>query len=207
MRRGSPGWIRQASPREKSSKKDHKGEVIMRRLIFMLAAGLLAAGTVLTTDGVASAGAAPIHRETNCSYNGPYYLSVTSVSSTYYVGTSSKVVSGRAAILKPTKNDTTAFNICLSFTVANQVLIENRNLVLTSTSRVPGADVTMTSPGNGGNGFASQLWILSAGSTSGTWNLANKKTGLSLRVRNSGPSYSQSVTTGASATDWTPTFG
>ena len=178
----------------------------MRRLIIMLAAGMFAAGTVLTTAGVASAGTAPINRQTNCSYNGPYYLSVTSVSSTYYVGTSNKVVSGKAAILKPTKNDTTAWNICVSFTVPNQVLIENRNLVLTSRSSIPGADVTATSPGNGGNGFASQLWHLSI-APSGTWTLDNVKTGLSLRVRNSGPSYSQSVTTGTSATNWTATFG
>jgi len=172
----------------------------------MLAAGMFAAGTVLTTAGVASAGTAPINRQTNCSYNGPYYLSVTSVSSTYYVGTSNKVVSGKAAILKPTKNDTTAWNICVSFTVPNRVLIENRNLALTSRSSIPGADVTATSPGNGGNGFASQLWHLSI-APSGTWTLDNVKTGLSLRVRNSGPSYSQSVTTGTSATNWTATFG
>jgi hypothetical protein len=178
----------------------------MRRLIFMLAAGLLAAGTALTTVGVASAGTAPIHRETNCSYNGPFYINVTSVSTTYYVGTSNKVVSGKAAILKPTKNETTAWNICVSFTVPNQVLIENRNLVLTSRSSVPGADVTMTSPGNGGNGFASQLWILGS-TSSGASTLANVKTGLSLRVRNSGPSFFQSVTTGAMATGWTLTFG
>ena len=178
----------------------------MRRLIFMLAAGLLAAGTVLTTAGVVSAGTAPIHRETNCSYNGPYYINVISVSTTYYVGTSSKVVSGRAAILKPTKNNTTAFNICVSFTVPNQVLIENRNLVLTSTSSVPGANVTMTSPGNSGNGFASQLWILGSPS-SGVFTFTNVKTGLLLRVRNSGPAFSQSVTTGSSATNWTLTFG
>ena len=178
----------------------------MRRLIFVLAAGLLAAGTVLTTAGVASAGTAPIHRETNCSYNGPYYISVTSVNTTYYVGTSNKPVSGRAAILKPTKNETTAFNVCVSFTVSNQALIENRNLVLTSTSRAPGADVTMTSPGNSGNGFASQLWNYTI-SASGTFTFANAKTGLLLRVRNSGPAFSQSLTTGASATAWTLTFG
>ena len=36
----------------------------MLRPIFMLAAGLLAAGAVLTTADVASAGTAPIHRQT-----------------------------------------------------------------------------------------------------------------------------------------------
>src|SRR5215472_3871622 len=58
------GWIRHGGPaREKRTRrKITRGTVIMRRLIIMLAAGMFAAGTVLTTAGVASAGTAPINR-------------------------------------------------------------------------------------------------------------------------------------------------
>jgi hypothetical protein len=50
--------------------------------------------------------------------------------------------------------------------------------------------------------FASQRWVLSSPSQN-TVTIQNVKTGLSLRVRNSGPVMGQLVTTGAAATAWT----
>jgi len=60
--------------------------------------------------------------------------------------------------------------------------------------------VTLEPPGNDGNGFASQRWIESAGGPMITFQ--NVKTGLFLRVRNSGPIMGQTVTTGSVFTVW-----
>ena len=61
--------------------------------------------------------------------------------------------------------------------------------------------MTLTPPGNGGNGFASQQWNFIAG-PDGTATLQNVKTGLFLRIRNSGPVMGQTVTTGSTLTGW-----
>ena len=79
-------------------------------------------------------------------------------------------------------------------------VLTNRGLALTSRASSPGADVTLTQPGNGGNGFASQQWdILFNGSS---FTILNVKTGLFLRVRNGGPVMGQTVTTGSTSTAW-----
>jgi hypothetical protein len=62
--------------------------------------------------------------------------------------------------------------------------------------------VTAETPGNSGNGYASQHWNLVFTGTNGI-TAQNVKTGLYLRIRNSGPSMYQTVTTGRSATTWT----
>lgn len=189
----------------------------MRRLIYMLAAGLLAAGTVLTAVGAASAGATAVRhagwhggpggtapRHATCTNEG--LATVTYVSHkrhiTYYLGTPNKLSSGVAAILKPNRNGTTVWDGCA---FANgQFLITTLNgggLALTSRSHSPGADVTVETAGNSGNGFASQHWKLSPTATGTTFQ--NVKTGLWLRIRNSGPRMYQTVTTGSRATSWT----
>ena len=71
----------------------------MRRLIFMLAAGLLAAGTAATSAGVASAGATAAHQQVRCANGNFFHLTNNGV--TYYLGTPNNLPSGTAAILKP----------------------------------------------------------------------------------------------------------
>jgi hypothetical protein len=177
----------------------------MRRLISMLAAGLLAGGTAALTGGIASAGTTA-HLAPTCaggaSYGGSYYFNVTKNGVNYYLGAPRKPSSGAAAFLKPTTNSTTSWALCESGTSAD-FLLENGGLALTSRSSSPGADVTTETAGNGGNGFSSQQWALAAGTGSSTITFQNVKTGLFLRVHNNGPIMGQDVTTGSSAASWT----
>ena len=185
----------------------------MRRLTSMLVAGVLAGGTVLA--GVASASAStakpvtvkPVaikpgtatHRA-SCMNEGPFFFNVMHNGANFYLGTPNNVHSGSAAILKPKKNGSTLWTICF-FTTSDTVVFENRNLALTSRSTGPGDVVTMTRAGNNGDGFASQQWnFVESGST---LTFQNVRTGLFLRIRNSGPKIGQSVTTGFSPTIWT----
>jgi hypothetical protein len=170
----------------------------MRRLISMLAAGLLAAGTAAASAGVASAGPAAAHHQATCASGN--FFHVTNNGVTYYLGTPNATASGAAAILKPKQNSTTSWEECAFSGSDNSVVLENRGLALTSRATSSGADVTLTPPGNGGNGFASQRWIGNAAGPMITFQ--NKKTGLFLRVRNSGPIMYQAVTTGSSFTIW-----
>jgi hypothetical protein len=169
----------------------------MHRLVSVLAAGLLAAGTVLTS-GVAGASATAA-RQTTCTHQGNYYLSATSNGVSYYLGTPNKASSGSAAILKPAQNATTLW---ANFACTNgNNLLENRGLALTSRSSTSGANVTVDTPGNGGTGFASQQWFITV--TPSQWNFNNVKTVLWLRIRSSGPVMGQTVTTGSTPTNWT----
>jgi hypothetical protein len=121
----------------------------MRRLIFMLAAGLLAGGTVLTTAGAASAdttaarhadwrgetaarhadwrgGTAARHADAGCTdlgFSDLRYISAKNVS--YYLGTPNKLSSGAAAILKPNLNSTTTWDGCVFS--SGQFLITSQN--------------------------------------------------------------------------------
>jgi hypothetical protein len=168
----------------------------MRRLISTLAGALLA-GTVAASAGVASAGTTALHRQSNCSGGNFFHAIKNGVN--YYLGTPNNLSSGAAAILKPHKNGTTSWTLCL-VPGSQNVLIENRGLALTSRSTSPGADVTLESPGNGGNGFASQQWLGDHAATQ--VGFQNVKTSLWLRVRNSGPIMGQTVTTGSSPLGW-----
>ena len=142
----------------------------MRRLTSMLVAGVLAGGTVLA-GGVASAGASTAkpntvkpgtiklgtgNHRTTCTNEGPFFFNVTENEANFYLGTPNNVHSGSAAILKPNKNGSTLWTVCVLST--NTLVFENRNLALTSRSTSPGDLVTMTRPGNNGDGFASQQW-------------------------------------------------
>lgn len=170
----------------------------MRRLISILAAGLLAAGTVLTSAGVASAGATAV-QATGCTNDTGEFSWVTASGQNFFLGTPNVTFPGAAARLKPMENTTTLWIHCNSNTVPNELLLINRGLALTSRDFSPGADVLLEPAGNGGNGFASQKWIF-AGSNPFTFQ--NVKTGLFLRVRNSGPIMFQTVTTGFTSTAW-----
>jgi hypothetical protein len=119
----------------------------MRRLIFMLAAGLLATGSTLA-DGVPSAGTTAIHR-TSCTPAGNFYFNSSAGGVSYYLGTPSKASAGSAAILKPKQNSTTLWNLSAC---PQGDLLENRGLALTSRSSSSGAVVTLEPPGNGGTG-------------------------------------------------------
>jgi hypothetical protein len=101
--------------------------------------------------------------------------------------------------LKPSENRSTKWLDCLS-TTSNVLVLENGGLAVTSRSSSPGADVTLTPAGNGGNGFASQQWAFVVESTTSTFR--NVKTGLFQRVRNNGPAMGQTVTTGSTPTNW-----
>jgi hypothetical protein len=169
----------------------------MRRLIFMLAAGLLAAGTAVTTAGIASAGTTAARHQPSC--GGGNFFHVTKSHVNYFLGTPNNTFSGADAILKPRQNGSTAWTDCFNGS-NDSVVLENRGLALTSRSTSSGQNVTLEPPGNGGNGFASQQWIGNAAGPMITFQ--NVKTGLFLRVRNSGPIMGQTVTTGATFTVW-----
>jgi hypothetical protein len=173
----------------------------MRRLISMLAAGLLAGGTVVA-GGIASAGTTAA-RQASCADPGTLPVYVTRNNVSYYLGTPRNLSPGAAAILKPNPNSTTMWTFCeLGSSSTYVVSSQNQGLALTSRASSPGADVTVETAGNSGSGFASQRWDI-VGVSSDTWAIQNVKTGLFLRVRNSGPVMSQTVTTGSSPTGWT----
>jgi hypothetical protein len=169
----------------------------MRRLILMLAAGLLAAGTAATSAGVARAGTTAVHHQTRCASGNFFHVNANGVN--YYLGTPTNLPSGTAAILKPKQAGTTSWTECAFEGSDNSVVLENRGLALTSRA-TSGGDVTLTPPGNSGNGFASQRWIEDAAGPMITFQ--NVKTGLFLRIRNSGPIMHQTVTTGSTFTVW-----
>jgi hypothetical protein len=171
----------------------------MRRLISILAAGLLAAGTLSTTVGAASAGTTAARHEFTCTVTGTNFFHVTNNSVSFFLGVPNNAHSGATARLKPSENRSTKWLDCLSAT-SNVLVLTNGGLALTSRSSSPGADVTLTPAGNGGNGFASQQWAFVVESTTSTFR--NVKTGLFLRVRNNGPAMGQTATTGSTPTNW-----
>lgn len=170
----------------------------MRRLISMLAAGLLAAGTVLT-GGLASAGTTAA-RHASCSSCTIRFVSHKHHVN-YYLGTPHHTVSGTAVILKPGRNKTTTW-ILRQLGTSSTYVIKKGGLAVTSRASSPGADVIVETTGNSGSGFMSQRWNVVFG-THHQATFQNVKTHLYLRVRNSGPIMYQTVTTGKSATSWT----
>jgi ricin-type beta-trefoil lectin protein len=172
----------------------------MKRLASMLAAGLIAAATVVATAGAASAGPTPAHRIT-CSGGTLTSIFVQQGTTQFFPGVPNKFQSGSAVILKATANGTSTwcFFQIPSGVNAGQWTIATLNggLAMTSGSAVPGRNVTVTT----NNAFASQRWNLVINFPTVT--IQNVKTGLFLRVRNSGPALGQTVTTGNMATVWT----
>ena len=173
----------------------------MKRLTSMLAAGALAAATVVATAGAASAGPTPTHR-IQCSGGTLTSIFVQVGTTQFFPGVPNKVVSGSTVRLKPTANGTTTwcFTQIPSGPNAGQWTIASLNggFAMTSRATTPGADVLVQT----NSAVASQRWILNFPSGS-TITIQNVKTNLFLRVRNSGPALNQTVTTGAMATEWT----
>ena len=174
--------------------------MVYRRLVSVLAAGLLATGTVLA-GGIASASTTAVGQAT-CTPAGNHYLSVSSNGVSYYLGTRKTASAGSAAILKPSRDATTLWTLSAC---PKGDLLENRGLALTSRSSSPGANVTLQTPGNGGTGFATQQWFITCVNppTCSQWDFNDVKTVLWLQIRSGGPVMGQTVTTGSTPTDWT----
>jgi hypothetical protein len=151
--------------------------------------------------GLPGAGAKAVRHQaaTNCTASSPYFFNVTKNGVNYWLGAPNTVAAGKAATLKPKQNRDTSWIACFSNT-ASTVLIENGGMALTSRAASPGANVTFEPAGNSGNGFSSQQWAYVGTTTTVTFQ--NVKTGLYLRVRNTGPVMGQAVTTGSTATTW-----
>ena len=108
---------------------------------------------------------------------------------TFFVGRS-----GSVAILRASP---TAWIHCNDngTTIEFTLVINGVRKALTTRDFAPGGDVTLEQSNN----FASQRWIWSG---TNPYTFQNVKTGLFLRVRNSGPDFGQTVTTGHTPTSW-----
>ena len=176
---------------------------MMRRLISVLAAMVLAAGTLFATAGAASAGASAVHHRADCTLDGSAHLHVTANNGVnYFLGTPNRTGSGKVVRLKPTANSTTNWTFC--FVGGDEYILLNRGLALASSQDVGGFVTVTTTSAPGGNGFASQRWHASF--FTGVVFLQNENTGLWLRVRNNCCSFNQTVTTGASPKAWDDSF-
>src|SRR5690242_8252947 len=174
-----------------------------RRLISILAAMVLAAGTLFATAGAASAGASAVHHRADCTLDGSAHLHVTANNGVnYFLGTPNRTGPGKVVRLKPTANSTTNWTFC--FVSSSEVILLNRGLALASTQDTGGLVTVATTSAPGGNGFASQRWFFTF---SGNFVfLQNENTDLWLRVRNNCCSFGQTVTTGASPRGWNDSF-
>ena len=180
----------------------------MRRLISILAASVLAAATLFTTVGAASAGAAAVHQRADCSLDGSAHLHVTGGNGVnYFLGTPVRTGPGKVVFLKPTANSTTNWQFCFIPNTDEVILLNPRSssrMALTSTQGTGGLVTVQRTSAPGSNGFASQRWHATF---SGNFvSLQNENTDLWLRVRNSGPTLGQTVTTGATPRAWNISF-
>ncbi len=171
----------------------------MRRRLISILAAVLAAGTLFGAAGAASASGAAVHRRGDCTFERSVYLLVTKSGVNYFVGTPNTTFAGATVRLKPSKNGTTLWKLCL-IPRGTRYVLYNRSLVMT-TNGVPSSNVTVRHAANLGNGTPFQQWKL-APQPDGTVRLSNVGSGQFLRVRNSGPIMGQTVTTGFSATNW-----
>ena len=179
------------------------GDLMFRRLFTAgVPIAMLGAGAALTFGAPAGATTghqATAHRATTCTKDSGEYSWIRVRGVNYFLVTPNNLVSGSAAILKPAENGTTQFVHCNSTVNSHELLLLNRGLALTSRDGSAGGIVTLEPVGNGGNGYASQVWKYAG---SNPYTFQNVKTGLYLRVRNSGPLMYQTLTTGQSATSW-----
>lgn len=172
---------------------------MFKRLI-TAAAGAAIALLGVTGAGVLTAGAAsastPVHNA------GSYQNFFTGTTLPYYLGVPNKIYAGQAAELKPGVNNTTTFvhfnaNSGATRTELTIKGLDGTRLALTSRATYPGATVTLEPA----HAYASQMWTWKA-VNAGQYTFQNVKTGLYLRIRNSGPIMYQTVTTGHSPTSW-----
>jgi len=178
----------------------------MRKLLILGVAALTALLSVAAT--AAPALAAPHkHRVTACTDQVQFFLSVTKNGTNFYLGVPNKITSTSVAILKPAQNSTTQWTDCVAADNSLQFILKQGNTWYALTTRDISAGGTVslektTNNGTNGTTLLSQRWTV-VGSNPFTFN--NLRTLLFLRVRNSGPTMYQTVTTGLSQTMWTVT--
>ena len=151
----------------------------------------------------ASAGAQPPQTGSCYAHRGPAtYDSVTvprGTGMTYYLGAPNSIsASGKtAAELKPAKNSTTLWVHCVGAGGRFEFTQQRGTTIYALTTRdfQPGGDVLLQVS----HTYPSQEWF-PAGTNPHTFK--NLKTGLYLRIRNSGPGMYQTITTGLTPTAW-----
>ena len=173
-----------------------------------IALAVMAAGSAAVLVAAAlPAGAAQARPDMTCTNSGAEFNFVSPGTTPFYLGLPNKTVQGSAALLKPAANPTTAFAHCNDTTGAQEfAFVQVRDgitYLLTSRDFVAGGLVTAEAHAPG-SAYASQTWVW-AGPAGGPFTFQNLKTGLFLRVRNSGPADYQTVTTGHSPTEWNQT--
>jgi hypothetical protein len=139
------------------------------------------------------------------------YDAVAASGGPYYLGVPNNFGTGSAAELKPSQNSTTLLTHC-NGTDANGdpvfafTIKDSAGTVLALTTRDTSAGGTVTlEPLPAAGAFSSQLWTYPSAGDPGLFTFRNVKTGLFLRVRNSGPAMYQTVTTGLHGSAWTQT--
>ena len=180
----------------------------MRKLLILGVAALTALLSVAAT--AAPALAAPHkHRVTACTDQVQFFLSVTKNGTNFYLGVPNKITSTSVAILKPAQNSTTQWTDCVAADNSLQFILKQGNTWYALTTRDISAGGTVslektTNNGTNGTTLLSQRWTVVGSNPLFTFN--NLRTLLFLRVRNSGPTMYQTVTTGLSQTMWTVSF-
>jgi hypothetical protein len=173
----------------------------MRRRLITILAAVLAAGTLFSAAGAASASGAAVHRRI-CESRRVVFLHVTKSGVNYYAGTPNTTFAGATVRLKAHTDFSTQWTVCaVESTRGPAWVLFNRNLVLT-TSGVPGSAATVQRVGNFGGGTNAQRWLPTF--SGNTVTLQNVRSSQFLRVRNSGPIYGQTVAAGFTPTFWLP---
>jgi hypothetical protein len=178
----------------------------MRKLLIL---GVAAVTVLLSMAATAApALAAPHkHRVTACTDVGQAFFSVTAKGTTFYLGAPNKITSTSVAMLKPAQNSTTQWTGCEAADGTFQLILKQGSTwyALTTRDIAAGGNVSLeatTNNGTNGTTLVSQRWTF-GGSNPVT--MQNLRTLLFLRVRNSGPTMYQTVTTGLTQTMWTGT--
>jgi hypothetical protein len=128
------------------------------------------------------------------------FSSVTVSGVTYFLGAPNTITAGSAARLKPHQNASTLWIHCNNGDNTLELTQTQNGVIFALTTRdfSAGGDVTLEQAAN----FRSQRWVFIG---TNPFEFLNIKTGLYLRVRNSGPIMFQTVTTGFTPTDWDQT--
>jgi hypothetical protein len=176
----------------------------MRKLLILGVAAVTALLSVAATAAPALAGSHQ-RRVTSCTDEGQLFLSVVAHGTTFYLGAPNKITSTSVAILKPAQNGTTQWTICGAADGSLQFILKQGNtwFGLTTRNTSAGGNVSLeatTNNGTVGTVALSQRWTFAG---SNPYAFQSVRTLLFLRVRNSGPTMGQAVTTGLSQTLWT----
>jgi hypothetical protein len=176
----------------------------MRKLLILGVAAVTALLSVAATAAPALAGPHQ-HKVTACTDDGQAFFSVTAHGTTFYLGAPNKITSTSVAILKPAQNDTTHWTGCFAADGSVQLILKQGGTwyALTTRDTSAGGNVSLeatTNNGTNGTSRVSQRWTVGG---SNPFTFQNLLTLLFLRVRNSGPTMYQTVTTGLSPRMWT----